>query len=105
MDNTDEDGIPYFMWDERLSAGRIRNELSTAPKPRRIELMAKIMRDARLEDVWKFMTISDIVEHRDELFARLGWHKGLWVFLYNRWIDNGLLEAEKYTDTGPGRIS
>ncbi len=22
----------------------------------------------------------------------------MWVFLYNRWIANGLLEAEKYTD-------
>ena len=96
--------IPYFMWDERLTAAEVRRELAHASQSRRIDLMAKIMRDARVSDTWQFMTPRDIAAHRDALFARLGWHKDFWVFLYNKWIENELLAAEPYIDRGPGRL-
>lgn len=95
--------IPYFMWDERVSEAQLREELAHGTPARRIELMAKIMRDARVADVWRYLRPEDIVAHRDELFARLGWHKPLWVFLCNGWIAHGLLAAEPYTDRGPAR--
>ncbi len=97
--------VPYFMWDERLTAGEIRRLLATAPAARRIDLMAKVMRDARVEDVWQFISPADLVRHHDALFARLGWHKGMWEFLYNRWLGHGLLKATTDSDAGPGRVS
>jgi len=93
------------MWDERLTEAEVRDQLAHGTPARLIELMAKIMRDARVSDVWKYLRPEDIVAHRDELFARLGWHKPLWVFLYNGWIAHGLLDAERYTDGRPARLS
>lgn len=86
--------IPYFMGDERVTERQLREELAHGSHARRSELMANIMRDARVCDVWRYLRPEDIVNNRDELFARLGWHKPQWVFLYNGWIAHGLLAAE-----------
>jgi len=93
------------MWDERLSEAEVRGQLAHGTQARRIKLMAKIMRDAHVSDVWKYLPPDDIVAHRDELFARPGWHKLLWVFQYNGWIAHGLLDAAPYTERGPVRLS
>jgi len=76
-----------------------------APAARRIDLMAKVMRDARVEDVWQFISPADLLRHRDALFARLGWHRGMWEFLYNRWVSNDLLKTTTDSHAGPGRVS
>ncbi len=83
------------MWDERLSEAQIHEQLAHGTPARRIALMAKIMRDARVCDVWRYLDPHDIARHHKELFPRLGWHKDLWVFLYNQWIDHGLLDADR----------
>jgi len=100
-----DDDVPYFMWDERLTCAELKHQLRTAPMPRRIDLMAKIMRDANDRDVWDYMTPGDLATFGAEIFPRLGWHKGFWVFLYNKWIDHGLLTAKPYPDQRTGRVS
>ena len=101
----DDNDRLYFMWDERLSEGEVRHQLARGSPARRVALMAKIMRDARVSDVWHYVTPADIAAYHAQLFAQLGWHKPLWVFLYNKWIENGLLKAEPYIDAGPRRLS
>ncbi len=97
--------VPYFMWDERLTCAELKQQLRTAPTARKVDLMAKIMRDANDQDVWEFMTPEDLAKFSGQIFPRLGWHKGFWVFLYNKWVEHGLLKAEPYTDQRPGRLS
>ncbi len=74
------ENIPYFMWDEILTKDEIKRQLIESPVERKISLMAKIMRDARLQDVWEFISVNDIVKYHNDLFQQLGWHKDLWVF-------------------------
>lgn len=93
------------MWDERLTEAELRRQLARAEPARRIALMAKIMRDARVGDVWRYIQPRDIAAHRAQLFAQLGWHKQFWVFLYNKWIENGLLDATPYSDGRSDRLS
>lgn len=103
MAATGSSDIPYVMWDKRLSEAHLREELAHGTPARRIELLARIMRDARGADVWRYRRREDIVAHRDELFARLGWRKPLWVFLYTAWIAHGVRAAQPDTERGPAR--
>lgn len=62
------------------------------PESQRIWLLAKIMRDARYRDVWKFISLQDFREHRERLMkGRLGRKKDFWEFLHSRWIKYGII--------------
>ncbi len=88
-----EDTVPYFMWDYQYTVGQIKEMLTSGPESQRIWLMAKIMRDARYCDVWKFISLQDFLRYRERLMkGRLGWKKSFWEFLYSRWIKYGLVK-------------
>lgn len=96
LDLSRDDIVPYFMWDYRLTVGQIKDKLAHGTEAERLWLMAKIMRDARYCDVWKFITLQDFLQHRERLMAgRLGLLKGFWQFLYSRWIQYGIIENDE----------
>jgi hypothetical protein len=92
LDVSRDDIVPYFMWDYQYTVGQIKEMLANGDESDRIWLMAKIMRDARYKDVWKFMTLQDFLKYRERLMPRLGWFKGFWEFLYSRWIQYGIVK-------------
>jgi len=92
LDLSNDDKIPYFMWDYRYTVGEIKTILSEGTETERIWLMAKIMRDARYCDVWKFMSLQDFLKYRQQLMPRLGRQKGFWQFLYSRWLTYGIVQ-------------
>lgn len=91
LDVSRDDAIPYFMWDYGYSVGQIRSMLAESNEAQRIWLMAKIMRDARYSDVWKFISLQDFLKYRDRLMSKLGREKSFWEFLYSRWIKQGII--------------
>jgi hypothetical protein len=95
LDISRDDIVPYFMWDYQYTVGQIKEMLAKGPESRRIWLMAKIMRDARYCDVWKFISLRDFLKYREELMrGRLGWKKKFWQFLYSRWIQYGIVKDD-----------
>jgi len=96
LDISRDDLVPYFMWDYRYTVGQIKEMLAEDDEDQRIWLMAKIMRDARYSDVWKFFPLQDFLKYRERLMkGRLGWKKDFWQFLYSRWIQYGIVKEDQ----------
>ncbi|MCI0697419.1 hypothetical protein L0337_36105 [candidate division KSB1 bacterium] len=93
LDVSRDDVVPYFMWDYQYTVGDIKKMLAEGDENQRLWLMAKIMRDARYSDVWKFISLQDFLKYRERLMqGRLGWKKGFWEFLYSSWIKYGIVK-------------
>ncbi|MEK7727649.1 MAG: hypothetical protein AAB354_04505 [candidate division KSB1 bacterium] len=93
LDISRDDAVPYFMWDYQYTVGQIKAMLANGPESQRLWLIAKIMRDARYRDVWKFISLQDFLAYRERLLkGRLGRKKEFWEFLYSRWIKYGIIK-------------
>jgi hypothetical protein len=84
--------VPYFLWDEPMTVEQLRERLATASEPERLRLVAKILREARDTDVWKFTTPEEVRRWWPKLAPHLGRRKSFWSFLLDRWRKEGLLE-------------
>ena len=82
---------PYFLWDEPLTIAQLRAILQTGSEQERLTYMVKILREARYEDVWEFLTVSDIVRNWEKIAPRLGKRRAFWEFLLSRWRELGLV--------------
>ena len=56
----DPSAIPYFLWDEPMMVSELKERLRTASPSEQIRLLAKVLREARDSDVWKFTTLDEI---------------------------------------------
>jgi len=93
LDLSRDDIVPYFMWDYRYTVGQIKEMLAADDEDQRIWLMAKIMRDARYSDVWKFISLKDFLKYRERLMnGHLGREKGFWQFMYSQWLKHGIVK-------------
>jgi hypothetical protein len=80
-----EDLRPYFLWDEDLSIAELRVRLGAGPESERLRLMAKILREARDDEVWKFVTPRQVTERWELLAPHLGRRRAFWEFLLDAW--------------------
>jgi hypothetical protein len=49
------------------------------------------MREARYQDVWRFLTLSEVVAQYPQIEPHLGRARPLWNFLLAGWREDGLL--------------
>jgi hypothetical protein len=82
---------PYFLWDEDLSIGELRERLKGGDRSERLRLMAKMLREARDSDVWQFVTPAEVADALPALRKRLGRRRAFWDFLIEGWRADGLL--------------
>jgi len=102
LDLSRDDIVPYFMWDYRYTVGQIKEKLANGSESERLWLMAKIMRDARYSDVWKFISLQDFLKYRERLMrGRLGREKGFWEFMYSKWVEHGIVKENPSDDSNP----
>jgi hypothetical protein len=93
LDISRDDVVPYFMWDYRYTVGQIKKILAEGGEDQRLWLIAKIMRDARYCDVWKFISLQDFLKYRERLMnGRLGRDKRFWQFMYSQWLKHGIVK-------------
>ncbi len=84
--------IPYFFWDRDISIDELRAILDDPGDPRRIYMLAHLMREARPGDVWSFVTPYDVIDAWDDIKPRLGRRRAFWTWLFEAWRTRGLLE-------------
>lgn len=104
LDLTKDNKVPYFMWDYRYTIRQIRETLSSSDERQRLRMMAKILRDARYEDVWKFISVKDLLREREELMRRLGRQRDFWEFMYKRWVKQGIVSDVEHPHTTSTKI-
>lgn len=98
LDLSRDDIIPYFMWDYRCTVGQIKEMLATGEESKKIWLMAKILRDARYADVWKFISLKDFLTYRERLLPRLGRERKFWEFMYTQWLAHGIVKPDEHSE-------
>jgi len=87
----DPETRPWFLWDEDISVRELREILATESHPRWIELVAKVMREARDDQVWLFLPPGRVVARYQEIARRLGRRRAFWDYLFQAWRRHGLV--------------
>ena len=83
---------PYFTWDSPVTNGQIRHALREGDEDERLHWIARILREAKYEDVWAYLTLrGDILPSWDRVRTRLGRRRAMWEFLLARWRALGLV--------------
>lgn len=90
-DMTEDSKRPYFLWDEDVTIGELRERLTRGSDYERTRLFAKMLREARDTDVWHFVTPAEVAAALSSLGRRLGRRRGFWEFLIRGWQADGLL--------------
>jgi hypothetical protein len=80
-----------FLWDEPLTRSDLKQLLEAGDEEERLYYAAKILREARFEEVWDYLSPAFLAANWDKLRWRLGRRKKFWEFLYTTWRADGLI--------------
>lgn len=90
-DLDDPEAVPYFLWDEPMTVAELRRRLADGFSTERSRLVAKILREARDSDVWRFTSPQAVVEAWPGLVRHLGRRRAFWEYLLGAWGAQGLV--------------
>lgn len=91
----DPTAIPYFLWDEPMTVAEFRRRLTSASLPEQNRLLAKLLREARDTDVWKFTAPAEVWRRWPDVAGQTGRRRAFWEFLFDRWQSEGLLGEQQ----------
>lgn len=78
---------PYFLWDYDLTEEDVRRILREGTEVDKIWMTSRILTSARFEDVWKYITLPQVVSLFPKLRMRSSvkeaWHRALTVWGYH----------------------
>jgi hypothetical protein len=86
-----DDAQPYFVWDEPITVAGLRARLAGGDAEERVLWAARVLRDARFDDVWRFLQVEDIVRLWPSLAPKLGRRRAFWTWMLDRWRADGLI--------------
>jgi len=84
---------PYFLWDVDASEADLRDRLRQPDPDARAQWQACILREARFDDVWNYLTLDEVVRDWRHIERHLGRRRDFWEYLLNGWRKDGLLPA------------
>lgn len=92
LDTGDPDAIPYFNWDAPVTNAAVRRAIAEGTEDDKVFWIARILREARYPDVWRYVGLRRDVLPRWELLRRhLGRQREFWDFLIGQWREHGLI--------------
>lgn len=81
----DAHGRPYFLWDEDLTLDGFRARLADRDPEVRAYYLGKLMRQAKPDDVFSFVTLHEITELFPLVLRYLGRSREFWTWLLGHW--------------------
>ena len=81
----DAQGRPYFLWDTDLTLAKFRGLLVSADADTRAYLIAKLMRQAKPDDVFTFVTLADLTQQWSAVETQLGHKRAFWQWVLDTW--------------------
>ena len=81
----DAQGRPYFLWDLDMTLDEFKRQLREGDLTTRAYLTGKLMRQARPDDVFTFVTVSEIARLWPDLERYLGRTREFWKWLLVPW--------------------
>ena len=70
-----------FAWDRPETAATLRAKLADTTSPEWVRTAAWLMREARVDQVWQFLTLQQVSEHFPQLSPMLGRRRPVWEYL------------------------
>jgi hypothetical protein len=86
---TDASGRPYFLWDCDLTLEEFRRRLEDPDVEVRAYLVGKLMRQAKPDDVFTFVSPGVILDLWPRLVRYLGETRGFWTWIFEAWEAQG----------------
>jgi hypothetical protein len=86
-----EDAQPYFIWDVPVTVAELRCLLRDPDPAVQALWMARVMREARYPDVWRFVSLPQILTRWPLIRRHLGRRRRFWEFLIDGWRADGLV--------------
>ena len=81
----DQAGRPYFLWDCDMTLAEFERRLHSDDSESRAYLVGKLMRQAKPDDVFTFVSLRDIVAMWPQLKRYLGRERAFWRWLLSQW--------------------
>jgi hypothetical protein len=81
----DPQGRPYFLWDTDSTLVAFEALLRTGDRDTRAYLVGKLMRQAKPDDVFSFVTEAEIRDLWSDVQPFLGRTKPFWEWLFAVW--------------------
>lgn len=81
----DAAGRPYFLWDSDMTLTEFERRLANETAEGRAYLVGKLMRQAKPDDVFTFVTADEIVTLWPLLQRYLGRQQPFWSWLLDYW--------------------
>jgi hypothetical protein len=78
-------GRPYFLWDEDMTLDQFRARLHDDDPAVRAYFLGKLMRQAKPDDVFAFVTLREVQEQLTAVEPYLGRSRPFWLWLLERW--------------------
>jgi hypothetical protein len=85
----DRQGRPYFLWDCDMTVDEFRESLLDPDPAARAYLIGKLMRQAKPDDVFTFVSPKEIRELWPFLVRYLGKTRDFWRWLFDTWEAQG----------------
>ena len=81
----DAKGRPYFLWDENITLDIFRSRLASPDPEVRAYYLGKLMRQAKPDDVFTFVTLTEITALFPLVTRYLGRSRDFWTWLLGCW--------------------
>ncbi len=82
---------PWFLWDMDVTEDEFRARLRHQNLDIRAQWQGRLLREARFEEVWQYVTLSELLENWPRIQRHLGRMRAFWEFLLQGWRDDGLI--------------
>lgn len=86
----DAQGRPYFLWDADLTLEEFEKRLADPDSRVRAYFVGKLMRQAKPDDVFEFVSAATIRSLWPEVQPYLGNRREFWSWLFDEWGKRGL---------------
>jgi hypothetical protein len=80
---------PYFFWDYDLTEADVQQILREGEPHEKAWVITRILEYAKWNDIWHYLTPTDIHQNFDLLRFRRPQDKELWAYALNRWGSHG----------------
>jgi hypothetical protein len=76
------------LWDYDLGDEDVRHILRSGTPTEKAWIMTRILEYAKWEDIWRYLTVTDIRQHFEHLRFRRLQDRELWAYALDRWVGN-----------------
>lgn len=78
---------PYFLWDYQLTDDDVRNIVRGTNETEKQWLIGRLLAHAQFEDIWKYVTLKDVVDIFPKLTlppsVKTAWKRALTIWGYH----------------------